>query len=313
MAEWCRTNQLLKQRKTHLERILELDPEHAPARRGLGYSQIHGRWTTQKEQMLNSGYVLYNGKWILPQEVELNEFHRKEELAQKDWFRKIKMWREWLEKDNKAAQARANFAAIGNVEGDGFAVKALAAGMLSETDRDIKSMYIEALTKIAVPAALEALTRASLNDADEEVRLECLDRVVRKNYRPAVGIYVQALKSKDNVMVNRAGVGLRQMKDPATVGPLIDALVTTHKYTIIKGNPGQITSSFGTGGNANAMPGFSFGSPPPEIVKQRIQNQAVLDALLALTAPVNFEFDTVAWKYWFASQKKPATMDARRD
>ena len=313
MAEWCRTKQLPKQRKSHLERIVEIDPDHAEARRALGYSHIHGRWTTQKEQMESSGYIFYNGKWILPQEKDLYEFHRKEELAQKDWFRKIKMWREWLEKDNKAAQARANFAAIGNVEGDGFAVKALAAGMLAETDREVKNIYIEALTKVATPAAFDALTKASMNDTDEEVRMECLDRVVRKNYRPAVGIYVQALKSKDNVMVNRAGVALKQLKDPATVGPLIDALVTVHKFQIVKGTPGQTTSSFGTGANSNAMPGFSFGTPPVEIVKQHIQNQTVLEALLAQTAPINFEFDTVAWKYWFASQKKPATMDVRRD
>jgi hypothetical protein len=39
LAEWCRQNKLLKARHAHLERVIELDPNHAEARHGLGYSQ----------------------------------------------------------------------------------------------------------------------------------------------------------------------------------------------------------------------------------------------------------------------------------
>jgi hypothetical protein len=28
---------------------------------------------------------------------------------------------------------------------------------------------------------------------------------------------------------------------------------------------------------------------------------------------VNFDYDVPAWKYWYASQKSPASLDARRD
>lgn len=313
MAEWCRENHLSQQRKTHLERIIEIDPNHEAARHGLGYSLIRGQWMTQKEKMEKEGYIFYGGKWILEQEKDLYENHRKEELAQKEWYKRLKIWRDWLEKDNKAAQARANFAAIGKVEGDVYAVKPLAVGMQNEEDRDIKTLYIEALARIGNSPAMDALAGASLHDADEEIRIECLERVVKKNYRPAIGLYVQALKSKDNVMINRAGVALRQMKEPATIGPLIEALVTTHKFQIQRGNPGQTSATFGTGANSGAMPGFSFGNAPPEIVTQKISNPAVLDALVSLTSPTNFEYDTIAWKQWFAAQKKPATMDARRD
>ena len=44
--------------------------------------------------------------------------------------------------------------------------------------------------------------------------------------------YVNALKSKDNEVVNLAGLALGQLNDPAAISPLIDALVTTHKYII---------------------------------------------------------------------------------
>jgi hypothetical protein len=42
-----------------------------------------------------------------------------------------------------------------------------------------------------------------------------------------------------------------------------------------------------------------------------IENQEVLRALVALTGE-NFEFDQRAWKSWYASQRKPVTLDVRR-
>ena len=43
LAEWCREHTLLSQRKVHLERILELDPDHEQARRALKYGQYDGQ------------------------------------------------------------------------------------------------------------------------------------------------------------------------------------------------------------------------------------------------------------------------------
>ena len=81
LAEWCRENRLPKQRKTHLERVVELDPEHAAARHALGYSHIQGRWVTQAKLMTENGYVRYKGAWVLPQEIEILEEKGKEKQA----------------------------------------------------------------------------------------------------------------------------------------------------------------------------------------------------------------------------------------
>jgi hypothetical protein len=122
---------------------------------------------------------------------------------------------------------------------------------------------------------------------------------------------VQKLKDADNQIVNRSGSALASMKDASSVGPLIDALVTKHKFKFVPQNPGQISSTFGTGGGG-APGGFSFGEPKEKIVTRELTNHAVLEALIAITGQ-NFNFDTKAWRYWFAAQKKPATLDARRD
>ncbi len=307
LAEWCRENRLSKHRKTHLERIIELDPNHADARHALGYSQVQGRWTTQDELMKENGYVRYAGKWMLPQEVEILEQTRKEALAQKDWGAKLKRWSGWLNTD-KAAQAEENIKAID----DPFAAKALARQLENDTRRNVRLMYVEALGRINAGAGLDALVTASLHDADEEIRIAALDQIVTRQYKPAVAKYVQALKHKDNGIVNRAAACLAQLKDPASVGPLIDALVTTHTFHIQKGQPGQTSATFGTGPGGGGG-GFSFGGGGVEVQKQKIENRAVLQALTSMTSPTNFEFDVRAWKYWFAAQKKPQTLDARRD
>jgi hypothetical protein len=142
--------------------------------------------------------------------------------------------------------------------------------------------------------------------------MSCLDLVVRKQYKPAAGVFIGGLKNADNGIVNRAGLALGQLRDPSAIGPLIDALVTTHKFEVQKGgSPGQMTSTFGSGPGMGGG-GFTFGNSGPVIEKRQIPNSAVLTALISLTN-VNFDYDTHAWKYWYASKKKPTTMDVRRD
>ena len=308
LAEWCRENKLFKERKQHLEQVVALDPNHEEARHGLGYSQVGGKWVTEREHMEAQGYVRYGGRWRLLQEVELMERDRKNELAQKDWINKLKRWRGWLD-DDKGAQARENILSID----DPYAVKALSMGLADERVREVKLMYVEALANIGTPNAMDVIVNASIGNADEEVRIVCLDKIVKADYKPAAATYVQKLKSPDNLIVNRAGVALGAMRDPATVGPLIDALVTTHKFKITPANPGQMSSTFGTGGPGGGSPGgFSFGQAKEKIIKKNLTNPTVLSALVGITE-MNFNFDVVAWKSWFAAQKKPATLDARRD
>lgn len=307
MAEWCREQKLSVERKTHLERVVALDPNHAEAHHALGHSQLNGRWVSPEQAKTEQGYVRYKGAWRTTQEVELMERDRKAELAQKDWIIKLKRWIGWFDSD-KAKQARENIVSIT----DPYAVKALAGALAAEKSREIKQLYIDALANIAAPNAMEVLVHTVMNDSDDEVRLACIDVLVKQDYRPAVGWFIKGLKGKENYEVHRAATGLAAMKDPAAIGPLIDALVTTHTYKIDKGPPGQMSSTFGTGPGGGA-PGFSFGGGGTETRKVTAANQPVLEALVQLSGGVNFNFDTKAWKYWYADQKKPASLNARRD
>ena len=303
LAEWCREHGLSEQRKTHLQRIVELDPNHEKARRGLGHSQVDGRWTTQKEAMAKSGYRLYKGRYRTAQQIELMEKERKQKIVEKEWFKKLKKWRGWLGGD-KSHQARQAILAIDNPA----AVKALAFAMEDDAREQARTLFAEALANIAAPEAIEVLATRSIEDPIEEVRLSCLDYLKDKNLPDVVAFYVGKLRDKDNRTVNRAAVGLSYVNDPSAIGPLIDALVTIHKFKITKGKPGQMSTTFSNSGAGGLAMGGSS-----KIAKVPIKNRAVLDTLVMLSGGVNFNFDTQAWKYWYASKKKRHTLDARRD
>ncbi len=306
LAEWCRENRLPTQRKVHLERVIELDPDHAGARHALGYAHVHGRWARRETLMAENGYVRYKGSWVLPQEVEILEAQRKEQLAQAEWTRKLKRWHGWLGSD-RTEEALASIKAID----DPSAAKPLMKYLNSDERRDMRMLYVEALGRINNPVSMAALVDASLFDGDDEIRLAALDQVVSHQFKPAVSRYTSALKNKNNLTINRAAYCLSALKDPAAIGPLIDSLVTRHSFVIQQGSPGGMDAAFGRG-PGGSFGGLSVGSRTQTIV-QRVENRDVLRALVGLAGGANFDFDVRAWKYWYASQKKPASLDARRD
>jgi hypothetical protein len=110
--------------------------------------------------------------------------------------------------------------------------------------------------------------------------------------------------------VNRAGEALGMIGDAAAISPLIDALVTTHKYQLSPGaNPGQISADFGGSGGG----GLSMGGKGPAIVKNDETNQGVLRALVKLSGKQNFDYDEQAWRNWYVDLQMRQHANARRD
>ena len=49
LANWCQGKGLLDQERAHLARVIQLQPDHAPARTRLGFQNIAGVWISQQE------------------------------------------------------------------------------------------------------------------------------------------------------------------------------------------------------------------------------------------------------------------------
>ncbi len=304
LAEWCRENSLTKQRQDVLEHVIELNPDMRQARLALGYQLVDGHWMQKEQIMQQRGYVRYKGEWRLPQEVELIERRQKEDAAERQWFGTLKRWRMWLDGSARADQARDSLLSIR----DPYAVPALAQLLHSERDRAVRMLYVQALAAVGTPTAMRVLVDCSLDDADEEIRLACLDRIVGQPSPEIVAAYVAALKSDKNVRINRAARALGRLGDRSAVGPLIDVLVTTHVVQEGDENPNSVNAAF----SPQAGMAFSTGSSVRK-VQRTFTNQPVLDALVALTGGVNLNFDEKAWKTWYASQKTKTPIDVRRD
>ncbi len=306
LAEWCRENRLTAQREKHLKRIIELDPDDRQARLALGYERHGDTWTTQEEQMTKNGYVRYKGRWRLPQEIEIMEKERKKVLAEKEWIQKIAGWRSWLG-TGRDQQARDNLMAIK----DNAAIKGLAEALKNDSRDDARRVFIDALAHVGTTPALMALTAWTMQEQVQDLCLSCLEHLRKAKCHEAVVYFVGKLQSKDNTEVNRAGMALGAMGDPTAVDPLIDSLITTHKFKIVTGNPGQTSATFGNGpGNSSPGGGLSVGGGP-KIVYRQIPNESVHDALVLLTG-TDYGFEIGQWKAWHALQRQRPTISGRR-
>ncbi|HZZ27156.1 MAG TPA: hypothetical protein VFE46_04040 [Pirellulales bacterium] len=304
LAEWCRENSYSKGRQAALERVLQIDPDNRKAHMALGYSQVDGRWVQQDEAMREQGKVRYMGQWVFPQERDLLEQKRKDDLAEKQWFTTLKRLRTGLDDPAKADQLHEEL----NKITDPFAVPALVQALDSERGRQARIWFLDTLGRIASVEAVKAIVEHSLGDSDDELRLTCFDELTGKAAQLAVPLYIAALKSKDNARVNRAGYALGKLGDKTAILPLIDSLITTHTYTLDEGaNPGQISAGFSPQGGG----GMTMGSAPKRI-RREMTNQQVLDALVTLTGGANFGFDEHSWRKWYAAEKKPPVVDTRR-
>jgi hypothetical protein len=312
MARLCQEAGLSSQRKFHLEQVIRLDPDHEPARLLLGYIRIGESWMKPDEWMRRRGYVYHEGRWRLPQEVALNVRDRQWELASKEWRRKVKVWIDWV-KGRKAAEGMENIRAIRDEAAAPALVEALADRSLP---RQLRLTCLELLTRMPPGYSTDKLIELALKDPDAELRDKCLDELHRQKSTRALALFTRELKSKDNQVVNRAGYCLQRLGDPEATVPLIDALVTTHKYAITtgSGSPGGIGATFGgpTDGSGGGLGGFSFGTPKPKIVKLNQQNDAVLGALVSLNPGVNFGFDQKRWREWYMETKTSLEADLRR-
>jgi len=319
LAEWCRERSLTSQRRTHLERIVEFDPNHERARRGLGHIYEQGRWTTQDEIMMARGYVRHKGRWVLPQELELMEQEQRETEAEKSWFKKIKMWQGWLADDGKPdrqKEARNGLAAITDPQ----AIPALAKTFSGSLDENLRLMYVGILTQINHEKAAGALVFQSLQDDIETVRTLSVGGIRPAHREKALRVYVNALKHDFNPVVQRAADALGTIGDESVVPALINALVTSHRFRVAvpqtpyatgttDGNPVSGAISFPqdiagmllTGqlpfGVERVMPGADK-LTKTVVVSRELENPNVLAALQSLTGS-NFGYDETRWKRWW--------------
>ena len=312
MALWCNENNLPDKRDDHLNEIISREPDHAEARRMLGYERFQNRWIIREEWMRNQGYVRTGGAWRFPQDVKMMDSQRQVEEKQVQWRRQLRIWKQWLGRGGDRAREAAK--GIGELN-DPYAAQAVIELVDGEKNATMRELLVRALMNIDTPDSTFTLTKIAVGDPSESIRDLATIALEKREHSISVSYLIKQLESADNAQINRAAIVLGRLKHPASALPLMNALVTTHKYMVQKGGqPGQTTASFGGGGGTGGLPGMSFGTPKAETMEQDQNNPEVLSALLKVTGEqVNFQYNEARWKVWYANEKIPLSIDLRRD
>lgn len=306
LAEWCRERKLRDAAQQHLTRILELDPNHEQARAILGFRRMDGEWKTRDALMAARGMVMYEGRYVTRQHVELMDQQKALKASQADWGNWLELRRRWLtgRRQDRSAQALADIQSIS----DPLAAEAVVELLHREHNLELKRLWMEVAARLNHPTAIDALVQLSLYDDEPEIRHQSLEYLIRTGRRGLTTPYARALKDRNNEIVNRAGAALGQIGDASAAGPLVDALLTNHRFKVVEGNPGQQAYTFSPQGS-----GYSFGGSGPKYEWRPLRNPEVLAALVKLADGASFDYDQGQWRRWLAAQTKQHVVDVRRD
>ncbi|MEO1497491.1 MAG: HEAT repeat domain-containing protein [Planctomycetota bacterium] len=301
-ALWCRDNGLGDAMRRHLSRVLELDPNHEASRTLLGYQRVGDAWLNREERLAARGLVRHEGEYRTQQEIELLDRKSAVDARVREWKRRLEKLREQLG-DPDREQSRAAAEVLLTL-GDALAAEPLAEWLGEETDRRVRQLLIEATGALPGGATLGVLVGLALEDDDPEARALAIEQLATSRAEGLATPFVAALASKNNETINRAADALASLGGPGELSPLIDALVTTHKFRT--GPDSGETYSFNPGSGQ-----FSFGGGP-RVRSLDANNPRVLAALTELT-DANFGFDEKRWRAWLATQQVAAQVDLRRD
>jgi len=327
LAEWCRSKSLSAQRETHLQRVIEFDPDHEAAHLALGHTWKDGGWVDWDEYMAARGYVKYKGKYVTQQELDLLEKTAAELKREQEWYPKVRLWTGWLtgRDPDRAQQALLAFRGID----DDDAAAAVQRFLGEHAAREARLLAVEVLTRSGGQKSALALARIVLRDPEVEVRYNALQGIAEQHFSAVLPLFVRELRNEANAVVCRAGQALQRVGDERAIGPLIDALVTSHKYQVR--TPGGSGSSYSFARDGSVMGSTPLGSLPPAIeaglrtgqfphgvivlnppgssqpmktvlVRVEHQNAEVLTALQKLTGQ-NFGYDERLWRLWWAAKK----------
>ena len=329
LALWCLEQKLVKEYKVHLQRVLELDPEHEEARKRLGYERRGDKWLSEEEAKSADGYVKYRGKWMLPQERVKAEADRDSDKRRQDLGRLIRGAQHGLRatgKTERMAEAREELLAIK----DPAAITLLMTIMNKKGTDNERRLLVDVLNGIEGEESTNAILEIALTDKVAGNRQAAIEALEPRKSAPLVAKVAGKLKSNENQEVRHAADILAKLGDSSVVPPLVDALISTHQRihdpsmeekldalaapsvrtveTVILPDGTMVRRHipYNVGPNLNLGPNI----PDRQVIVTEQKNGEVLDALIALTGE-NFGFNKSAWLDWLASQYRANASKAK--
>jgi hypothetical protein len=326
LAMWCEAHKLPKQRRLHLQRVIEIDPEHVLAHEKLGYVRRDGKWLTPTELKEAKGLVKFGTRYVTPQEKEILEQKKRQDDEEREWHARVKMWKGWMT-GNDPAKARAGEERLRSID-DPQAIEAIVGHLGKEKDESMRILMCNLLGNIPGDQATMELLKRCIMDVSHNVRWAAIDALAAREDAQATKSLTGVLKSEHNAVIRRAAEALGALGDATAVPALIDVLVTKHKQVVTRQGgasfigsqtptiidyepvvaPGVVAFRPVIGYQAQ---GIGISAPSQEVVTVQVENDEVRQALVELTKE-DFGYNQAAWRAWLANQRKKEELKNRR-
>lgn len=323
MAEWCRAQQLIEQRRLHLERVLDFDPDHRQAHYGLGHTRKNGQWLTRDEyeqQKRDSGLVKHGGKWVPADQLDAIQAQEAKTRAELDWYPKVRIWLKQAggSDPKRAGDGLVNLRSIRSPE----AVPALIQFLGKDERADVRRLFVAICAQVGGERPVPSLALLAVRDQVRDIRDSALAALSDDQRDVAMTVLLASLQDRNNAFVRRAADAIAKVGTDAAVPALIRALVTKHSYKISVPVESYSVSSAGGLSGVSLLPpdvqaGLLTGIYDPEtvfpfrggpvatkdiMVSVEHQNPEVLDALRHFTS-MDFGFNENAWQRWWTVER----------
>ena len=275
LAVWCDEHNYKDLATYHFETAIQLDPKYGPAHEKLGHSFNDGRWLDADEQREAMGMIKHHGRWIMAEERDRIEEQEAQAAENQSWVRRIKIYRDVYvaNQDTRAKDAERRLLAIR----EAVAVGPVARILGTDPNPAVRHLGARVLGVISGPEASSALVSRLLAETDGNVRDGLIVELARRDAHETAPRLVQALRSKQVMIINRAAWALGRLNVVTAVPQLIPALTSTEYRTemipVAGGNGGGgIGASFNSVAPTGGGVGFgnytasSYVVPTPAVV-----------------------------------------------
>jgi hypothetical protein len=192
------------------EQVIAWDPEHAAARRALGYELAQGRWLRGDDLMRAKGFVHHQDRWMTAQEFAEATRPEREAAEQKAGEERVLGLLAMIAGENPdlVREARRRMA----TEEDRFKLAPLAKALRCNPV-SLRLYVAEELGRLANPLAVPALLKRAIDDPEPDVRAAVVDALREIGEPSTVHPLGRALESRYEQVRVRAAQALGRLGD----------------------------------------------------------------------------------------------------
>ena len=193
LALWCRRQGLADAMEAELQKVLEIEPDHAGARAALGFERVDEKWVAGDQLVAAKGFVKRDGRWILEEEARYRELveARERKLSEPEEKAEDLILKAVDENERVRKYARE---ALGGIPFESARIPLYRA--LGHRKAAVRTVAAEELGRFHETEAVRPLLRTAILDTDEAVRTAAVAALRAMNEPEALAPMVRALGSE---------------------------------------------------------------------------------------------------------------------